>query len=289
VIRQVLLGVALPATVALVAMLVAWRPWSRRDRDGRWGGAVAFTLAFLASFVAEAGWPSLPPAERWHRLAFLVLGAGVVGVLVACARRRGVARVAGAALAGAIAGWLADLPGVDTTTWRVGMGVVTATLVLALDPLAKRRRGVALPVSLVVVFATLAMLLMESHNAKLAVVAGALSASAGGVAVLALLDDRVTLAGGGVVVAMTALAALGLAGRAYDYADLPVACLALPVAAPLVLWVGEARIVDRRPGWLAAALRVAIVLVPCAIAVGLVLLGREDAGGAGDYGDYSGY
>ena len=52
---------------------------------------------------------------------------------------------------------------------------------------------------------------------------------------------------------------------------LPIWCFALPSIAPLALLLGEVAALRRRSAWVTVPVRLALVLVPCAIAVFLAL------------------
>ena len=56
--REILYTSAVPGAVALLVLLVAWRPWRRGDAAvvrGHWGGALGAGGAFLLSYALLDG------------------------------------------------------------------------------------------------------------------------------------------------------------------------------------------------------------------------------------------
>jgi hypothetical protein len=289
VIRQLLLSVLLPALAAALVVVIARKTRRAEARDrGAWGVALAPAVAFVISFGFEAGWPGWPLPERWQWIAVLAAAAGLVGAGSTLAGPRGLLNVAVALAVGAIAGWAIRLPGLDGVGPRAALAAVVLGAVLLLDPIAARRPGPALPIGLAVVLAALSFVLLRSHNAKLAMTAGALSASAGTIGALTLIRLAPAGSRAGTTVFAALLPTLAMTGFAYDYGDLPPWCFALPAVAPLLLWIAEAPALARRPAP-ATLLRVVLLLGPCLVAVLLALrvgAGESDGGGGGDYGGY---
>ncbi|HVS12638.1 MAG TPA: hypothetical protein VMV46_01845, partial [Thermoanaerobaculia bacterium] len=84
-------GVILPMMVSVgVAWLdpVAWRIREGARPRSPWSGAAAFAAAYFAAHAAVSGWPPLPAVESSDWLAWLVLAAGLGGILVHCMRLR---------------------------------------------------------------------------------------------------------------------------------------------------------------------------------------------------------
>jgi hypothetical protein len=91
-IKTALLGIVPPVVIALIALMAAWRPWSKTPpspRRGVIGSALAVALAYaITETLVIGGWPGFPPSERHRWLPYV--GLAVAGVVIA-ARTWGVA------------------------------------------------------------------------------------------------------------------------------------------------------------------------------------------------------
>ena len=68
--KQLVWAVAMPLGIAIVCMVIAWRPWQRDGREtvrGWWGGPLAVGLGYLVGHVTINQWPAWPPAQPAHR------------------------------------------------------------------------------------------------------------------------------------------------------------------------------------------------------------------------------
>jgi hypothetical protein len=78
-IKTALLGIVPPVVIALVVLLAAWRPWSKRAVPARWGAtgsALALALAYAITETLVAGhWPGFPASERHRWLPYVGLAA----------------------------------------------------------------------------------------------------------------------------------------------------------------------------------------------------------------------
>ena len=214
-----------------------------------WSGALAFAAAYLAAHTAIAGWPPLPAVESSDWLAWLVVAAGIGGIVVHTGRLR-LADPALAALLwtglsattlrpmlvnswnateGAVA--LGLLAFAFTVVWLAAVRLVAAqAAVTARDP----GRG-ARPASALVLAATLGaagIALGLSATARLGMIAGAAA-----VATIALAATTTALRGallpGLAAVPPIATALIGLLANGLLYAELPGLAAALLLAAPL--------------------------------------------------------
>lgn len=283
---QLLTSIGLPALLATVVLLIGWRPWPRvrQPGDAGWATAIAFGAAFLTAFVVQQGAPAIPPHERWEWIALLGAGATVLGIVDGVMRRHTVRTLTLAAIAGAGVGYALRLPDFDLVEARAGIGAAILALVIALDPLAARRPGPRLPIALVIAMTTLATAAQAAAFGKLALIAGAMAAVAGVHAVVAMLNRKLSLTPGGVIVISVLLVLIAATGHAYDYGDLPWWMFVVPVASVALLWVGELPPIARRE-WLSFALSLglvaaacACVLVPCAMSLLKALSGGDDGG-----------
>ncbi|MCP3905322.1 MAG: hypothetical protein GY715_16975 [Planctomycetes bacterium] len=290
-IRTLLLSVALPAFVALVALLTGWRPW-RRDGTlarGAWSGAVAFGGAFLVAFVAEVGTLEFPPAERWQWIAPLVALAVAVGLALALLvealpeRAAPWLRLVAAIVLGVGAGWMLNLPRLDGVGARVGLGAAIAVAVVVLDLVATRHQGVLIPLVMAACLTAVSVIVLQSNN-MIATIAGACGAATGSATLVALLRRDVSLAAGAAPVLATILVAVAACGYAYDYADIPLATFALPTAALLACLACDARPFAPLRGLTGAMLRLVLVTLICGGAVVWALAIASGGDGPSDYG-----
>lgn len=251
--RDILVGVILPGVVALLVLLVGWRPWQRAYpvEEGEWAGPLAIGLAFAAAYAglqqyflmpgvdpvdAEAlPWPTfpLPDAKLW--LMVLAVPVAIVAGVDSIVRRRvWVSLIVAIAATGMFKLLLPRQP------WYVPMVIAGLVWVVgfAADVVAERMRGVAVPVVLWLTAVGAAMVLVDGSSQKLGQYAGALAAAAGAAGVVALLAaDGAPLARGGVYAFVTILAGLLAAG--HFYGDVTRFTAIAILVAPAFAWAGE--------------------------------------------------
>lgn len=295
-----LLGVGLPALLAVVFLVPQARGWRSQGGAPRrlpWAAAPALGLGYLAGHWGILGWPSFPPpaAEDW--IVVLVTAAVGLGVLEALwTSAPWVARwLLRGLLVAAVVG-LVQRPMVQWTwttgqsvAWGLGVGVALAVMWSSIEALAGRRPGASLPLVLVTVTAGSAVVLGLSGSARFAQQAGALAAGLGVVVVVSWWRPTLSWARVLPPVVVVVWGVLWQAGHLYaDLATLPAVLLA---ASPLAAWLGEISVVTRRAGWQAASLRVFAVGMLVLAAALLALQGAAPAveeTGSG-YGSYGGY
>ncbi|MHC4416480.1 MAG: hypothetical protein ACYS0G_14505 [Planctomycetota bacterium] len=256
------LGVVVPAVVCGAFVIAARRPWRRKapPADGRWGSAAGLGAAFLLAFFALEGRPGLPPHESWQWLAYLVPAAVAVGIVEAAALWPVAVRWSVRLALAAAAGWLLVGDWVERYwLWRLVGGGAVLALLAGLDCSAERAPGPSLPLSWCVAAAGAGALLLESQNAKLAQLSGALAASLGVMVALAWWRPAASPGRGAIPVFAVLLPGLLLSGYFLTFSEIPGWVFVLAAAAPLAVWSGRLLGSDRlRPG-LAGALRVAAV------------------------------
>src|SRR5687768_4480303 len=88
--QQILIWViAVPAAVALVAMIVSHVPPGRDRATRPWGPALALAGAFAAAYVGLRGPPPFPPRDAQSWLVWLGGASVVVAVGATLAKKRG--------------------------------------------------------------------------------------------------------------------------------------------------------------------------------------------------------
>jgi hypothetical protein len=268
-----LFGVLLPAVVAGIVLLVsALRARAEPGRERPVAGALACGLAYLAAQTALSGVPDGP----WSENAVLLLGwvywTVALAIVLSPLRLGSIARF-GNSLYRAL---FCILPyhlvrtddGARAPFDLLGLATVLATfgIWIALERLAARRPGPSLPIALWAACAGCAGVLLLASSAQLAQLAGALAASLGAAAVVALLVRGAHLPSG--AIAILAVACAGLLRIASIYGLSDAAC-ALAAAAFLGPWLGEIPALRARSPRLAGAVAFLGALLPAAGAVAI--------------------
>lgn len=252
-VQYVIEVVVLPAVVAaVVAAPFLFAPLRRRGWRVEAAVGSALALAFLLSFITELDARAVlrqfmtiegddAPFERWHRLGLVAAILIPVSCMLGALRRksaapRGKLGTLAYALPAAIAsGVLVAFPG-SSPLVQVGQGALVLASVFAWCFASQ-----AVLWNAWVVFAVLAALAGLGGFASLAVMCGAVSAAACGMAIVAAMGARASLQidpvqpGGAIAIVLGVLAALiARCGMAYDTTDVwPAAWVAaalLPLA-----------------------------------------------------------
>ena len=271
----ILVGVVLPVIVCAAVLIGAWRPWRPDAPIGgrQWAGAVALGLAFVPAFLAVERWPGVPPPVTWHWLAWLVPVAAIAGIADALVRWPTPLRLLGAVTLAAVCGralvgeWV-----VHAWPWRAVTAAVIAAVAVSVNTAAERRPGALVPLSLCVAALGASVVLIGSGSAKLAQLAGALSACLGVAVVLAWWRPTVSLSRGGVAVVAVLLPGLVLSGYFSSYSEIPPWVYVLAAVAPACVWPATLIRLERFRAWQATAIRVAVTSLPVAITVTVAVL-----------------
>jgi hypothetical protein len=246
--------------IAAAVFATAWRPWRAEAPAGagRWGAALAFGLAFLAAGYPVEAWTGFPPHESWKWVAPLAAAAALVGAADALGWLGGARWPLLAALAGGSAFLLAGAWVPGHWAWRAAL----ASIVLAHCAVLGRgeRAGASTALALCAAFAGGSVILLLAETLKLALLAGALAASLGAAAGLALWRPRIAPLRGAVPILAVALPGLLLSGFFLTYSPVPAWSFVLASAAPAAILAAG------RP-WLRAACAAAATAVAVAGAV----------------------
>lgn len=270
--------------VSGAAMVAAWRPWRRGGSErarqhGHWGAALACGLGFIASFlVLTRGWRGWPPPERWQWLLPMAVGATAIGLLAGVWRPRGGLRYLPAVALAVVAAVLLHPPLIyqPVLAWKAGLAGMVLLTFVCLEPLADRRVGASLPLSLAIVFAGGSQVIVQSRFAALGFAAAAASATWATCLAIALFNRRVSFAHGGIHVAAVLLPALMMIGWFYNIGEVGLVSSVLVCGAPMLLWLGELGFVRSLKSWQGVLVRAMVVAVPIAIAVGLAMRATQD-------------
>ena len=263
--------ILVPALLAGIIWGLAWRMWKRRaeaaDGAGYWG-ALAVAAAFAGCYGLLDGWPGMPPllAEGWLPFA---AGAAVLVALLAHLIKRGRALL-----------WLALFVAAEfvltarprgswpmwvTAMWLVGGGLGSVVVLLSINRFAEKQRGTALALALWIWTAGTGVALALTGSLKYAQFAASVSAAMGAGVVAAWINPKISFARG--AVETLALLTLGLLLCGYLYSDLPASPALLLAVAPLSLWLAECQCVEKLAAWQRAAIRLALMALPVAVAL----------------------
>lgn len=273
-------GVVPPAAVAAAFLAAAWRPWLRAGPGPgpatSWGAPLALGLGYAAGHVATHGWPPLAFDVGIKQGLFYVAVAGAFFGLYESVRRP--AWWVRALLSVAVPFYLLDFmrryhwEGMEAVGWTTVLAAALLAGWLALDRLAERLPGGALPIAWTASVALASAALLVSRSATLAQLAGSLATCLGVAALVGLRRSSFTLARGGVSVFALLLAGLLWAGH-YSSELSGSATVGLGLA-PLMPWLALAPGLSRLQGRKRAALVLVLAVLPAAGALGLELAGQ---------------
>jgi hypothetical protein len=267
-------GVVFPAAATAAVLLLAWRPWRRGLAPERtaWGVGLALAAGYLVGHVGvEGGRPPWPPREAVDRLWYLTFAAAALSLLDGWRRCPAWPRwlLRAALWLGAV--WALALPALlqpgvgEAVPTLLGLGAAGLLFWAALAAVARRLPGAALPLALLPTAAGTAVLLYRCHSARLAQLAGVVTAALLPVLARSCARPALTVATAPVVLL---LPGLWLMARFYCDPPAPVTSLALLTAAALAAGGGCLPGVRRRPAWqrnlLAAALATSLAVLAVA-------------------------
>ena len=284
--------IVLPFLFGPVVLALAWLPrWRKRPAHGaEFRFCFILVITFLFSFVLQEGAPTWPLGARWHAVLALLVGVSLVSwVWFRPRRSTGAAQPLSfdqpcvadpvfpargflfALFCGAMSTIVVRLPGHDTWPWRLGLGLIVCLLATSLLATASRKRGAAIPLSLAGVLATLSVLLLTSHFAKLAIIVGCVAWLCGIAGVIAWIVPDFTIGSPAAATLATLIPTVALTGYSYDYDTFSPYCWLLVSSALFMLWAGGMGFVKKRSPRLAGVIQTAAVLAPCAAALAIAL------------------
>lgn len=274
-IKQVIWGVVVPTIVAAVGVWSIWGPRFLRTRTRVRDGALAVGVAaaMLISLCAEIGWPALPPAQKWHALAWIAICLMAVAIVAAWIGRRHfpVCEI-GAVVAGVIVTSCITLPGSE----RAGALVIILGIAFgipAMIRLSQRIEGAAIPLALWMTVAAISVLAVKTTFPTLAISLGAVSATWCAAAVIGRVTKMTTIGPASALVGVAIIVVSSMVGWTYSYEFHPVVGWHWVVAAmsPLAMVATTNAVVDRWPPAGRLIVRMVVVAVPLAVVLVSVL------------------
>jgi hypothetical protein len=284
--HDLLFGLGLPGLVGTVLFLLARftddrspaevsRP-ATAARSGRDASPFALVLGYVTAESVLSGRPAFPPIEAPQLLYFALLALALLSAAYEC-RASGVwhyyVPISIAVilfpticlLVRPLAGhrW----SGTELAAWIVGPTVAAAALTIALDRLFGRQPGPAASLSLVLVVALTAMVLLMSGTKTYAQLAAAAAVALAPGALLGAVGRANPFSRSIAPSFVLLVGGLLLAGHLY--ASLTPLCALLLLFAPMGLWLAELPAVVRWPLWQRGLLQLAAVALPATVATGL--------------------
>jgi len=276
---DLLYGVVLPAGLATLILLLAWRPWRRGGRQpALWGGPLAVGAAFAATFAALQG-PQhvvrLSSAIMW--LFYIGLGFTLLGLIDA--RWRAPRLVRGVLVFVVAAAGAAALLRFNFTnqTWNalegtLWLGAIAAITVLWWASFEQSAVGGGMigPLAMAAVGGICALIIAVLVEQTTGQALGAMAIALTVAVVLAAWSRRASVERGTAMV----LAGIGVSALAGEYfiSSLPLQYVLLLAFAPATLWAGRVRPIRRLRPWLRVVVQLVLLCIPLCIAAALAIV-----------------
>ena len=269
-VRVALYTAVLPAFIAAIALVVAWRLRATRPAD-YWGPAVGLGLGYITGYLGILGWPMFPPLEATQWLFSIAVAGLTLGIAERWWRRhQSITWTVRFLIAGAVS-WVLLRP-LMAYSWSPLVSVAWTTGFTAGSvgfwKIQQRLDGYAAPrfhaLLLTVLGTTESIVIGLSSSVALAQLQGVLTAAVAATLVVAWRFPRaLDSLNAGIPLVSVLFVAHGAA--AFFFAEMPAASAVLLGLAPLgalLAWRGR-----KNPRAMAAGLLAALVLEAAAIAV----------------------
>jgi len=218
--EAVLYGVLPPAVITLVFVIASWQPWKRTGAPaGAWGSALGIGIGYAVADILIRGWHGLlPPGGGLMHPHIALVTALVIAALtfrksIGARLPISVILTAGASAlvlrAGLTNDFGAAIPYVAAAT---AAGVVMWMCVWSA---AHKVRGARIPLMLWAAATGSSLILLQSHNAALAQMSGALAASMGVFILLGWIRPQIPAVLGAIPVYLLVMLGLLIAGRGF--------------------------------------------------------------------------
>ncbi|MDG2291461.1 MAG: hypothetical protein P8L37_02295 [Phycisphaerales bacterium] len=243
--------IGLPVLLACAILIQGWwsgpRPW--HAKPPAWPFPLALGLAFVLAFVLQEGWPAWPPAQRWHWLVPGVAACTLLGVTARLFPLQGRLRFTPELVIAFITFSLRFPEASEITPLdRMLLGIGVLLVAAAGRASVLRRPALQLPLLGWLLLATLSILILQANFAKLAIIAGAMSAACAGLGVLTLLRRPSSLGIGGHLLLGFLVPVIATYGMAYDASDqIPIGAWFLVVLALPLTVIARALVPTNRP------------------------------------------
>jgi hypothetical protein len=276
---QILAGIVMPAVLLGLAMLAAWRPWSRRaTADARWIFAPVVGIGYCIAYwnlEPRPGWP--PGSNVLFLLFYIAIPLAVFGLLDAILKPPLWLRAVVIVLLWQVfVRWLLlpqiprQISGPNAELWIDALSVIALVWWLTFERLADRAPGVTTPLILAATAAASAILLaMGWHIQASGAMAGSLVGMSVAAMVLAAWNSRISFSRGFAQTIALLLQFILVHGYFYTGDTLTTRqqiLAAVFMASPLLAFTGDLPVIRRRH----SAWRLAARVIPVVIALGIV-------------------
>lgn len=268
---QILLGLLLPLAIAAICALFG----GFISRGSSWGATLGLIAGFVLAFKAFLGvWPPREAKEAHLGLGFAIIAIGIATIVLSGKRVpwlvRGVLVVATPV---AVVWYIfKPLPPASSPQplwpWLAAAAGFVVITTAATEWIATRSGSPAAALVLGPMAAGTGLLVMLSGNNNLGLLGAGTAVVIFGLFVATLISSRVSLQRGPALVCATIISAL-IAWGYFDRGEITPTEMSLLAAAPLIALVAELPPLRRLKPWKNAVIRVTLLSIPIAIAVGL--------------------
>ena len=278
--KMLAIGGVVPGVVSLAVWFLLWRSEKGEHASAARHAMGSFMFAVLAIasqcvFVAVPNWPIKEAADQLS----LAIGAWFVVSLVFLFRTPESFRIAVSAMAGlAIAlGATAQLANRNdpSTLWAIAIMVIASAIapsaITRVATSLDRRAGILVTLAWVATASQAAVLVF--HAMKLGQFVGFAAAVTGGALLVSFVRRSLSFGRGLAVVPIGMTLAGTFHGVVFGDTERPLVSEALVFTGPALAWACVP-LVRKLPGWARAGIAVALVILPAAAAIALVVLAK---------------
>jgi hypothetical protein len=267
----ILYAVLIPCGVEGAVLLTAWlmRRSAADPKSLGWAGALGAGLAYMAGHLGlYRQWPTFN--DVGHLVFYVALSCTLLQILHGIFTRIPNAAMWVMRAAIAAAGLWLILGPYKSPLWFSGLFFAMMLLWFAWQGMANRQTDRTSGIVILIWTLGVSGALAISGAAKFGLLAGVLSAAAGLIIALSLINANLGFSRGMILVSAPIAFLLGVEGM--FYADLPRTSAALLVAAPLSAWLAETKCGKEWKPWKLWLLRLAAIGIPIAIAVAIAVI-----------------
>jgi len=268
-VSDLLWGIVYPALAAGCIWAFIGGAWFKQD--ARWVSSLAVATALMIAYVGLLQGPPLEPVGALEWLFWIAAAGALFSPLETLGPRAAVLTrslfVGGLLVLTLHRQYLNHWSGPDRESVFPDVAICLAIGLCgwyAVERVAKRSPGSAAPLSLWAMAAALALCSLWSSTGVYAQLSGAVAAALGAAVVLAWIRPGTWFAGGGAGLAFALLFAIGIA--VHYYAQLDTTDALLLASAPFAGLLADLPPLRKLTGVRSTALRLALVLIPLAIA-----------------------
>jgi hypothetical protein len=260
--------ILIPFAMSSFILLISWRPWTRADVHGRWGGPIALMLGFICMYAFITGdRPTLPPNDAIGWLFPIAIGCGILGLLDVLLnpplRWIGMLLILATSFYLVLRNLSVDL---HPYGWIAAMTIVGLIWWLALEQKTIVADRFTAPVAMLLLALFSSALLLMSGSFKYGRLAMPLSGAIAPLIILAAWRSRIDV-NKSAVVFVPILMALLIAG--HFFSDLTLLNFSLLCIAPLMLFAQQLKLVRRIESRNRVILCIVLLAIPLLLAAAL--------------------